>query len=170
MPFFLLLAMQAAGMVVDYLGTKNQSELMDMGAKIQQAGIEANVMQTRLETADASLQAMRKLRQNLGTQLAVQSARGTKSGAGSAFSLLNESIGNFDADERMRRLNGLGKENQLRAGAAISRLKNNSDTSKLWQGFASRTINRFPSSVSGWQQYANQASQGFGLTSIGGNS
>lgn len=168
MPFYLLLAMQAAGMVVDYFGAKNQADLMNMGAKIEQAGIQANVMQTRLETQNASLNSMIELRKNLGSQIAVQAARGTSTvGGSSAGMLLNESVGNFNADEKVRRLNALGKENQLRAGTAISRLQNSSDTSKLWQGFATRTINRFPSSVSGWQEFGKQAGQGFGLTSVG---
>lgn len=167
MPFFLLLAMQAAGMVVDYLGTKNQAEMMNMGMKVQQAGIDANIEQTRLETQDESLNSMKQLRQTLGTQLAVFAARGTNPGAGSAASIFNESLGNFNADERIRRLNLLGKENQLRAGKAISRLQNSSDISSLWRGFAQRTINRFPTSFSGWQQGAKDVGEGFGLTKIG---
>lgn len=164
MPFALLLAMQAAGMVVDYLGAKNQAEMMAMGMKVQQAGIETNIMQTRLQTADASLQAMQQLRQHLGTQLAINAARGTRSSAGSALSIFTGDIGNFNADEHIRKLNALGKENQLRAGAAMSRLQNSSDVSRLWQGFAGRTINRFPSSVSGWKQGMADAQSSFGMT------
>lgn len=168
MPFYLLLAMQASGMIVDFFGAKSQAEMMDMGMKVQQAGIEANIMQTRLETQNASLNSMVELRKNLGSQIAIQAARGTSTVGGSSASLfLNESVGNFNADEQTRRLNSLGKENQLRAGAAISRLQNSSDTSKLWQGFATRTINRFPTSLSGWQELGRQAKQGFGFTSIG---
>jgi hypothetical protein len=127
-------------------------------------------MQTRLETADASLEAMKQLRQNLGTQIAVNSARGTSTAGGSALSIFNQSIGNFDADERVRKINELGQENQLRAGLVMSRLQNSGNTSKLWQGFAQRTLNKFPTSVSGWQEFGRQAKQGFGLTSIGGGS
>lgn len=165
--FYLLLAMQAAGMVTDYFGTKNQDELMKMGMKIQQAGIESELAMTRLQSQDASLQAMKQLRQTMGTQIATMAARGTRGGAGSAFSLLNESVGNFNADERIRKLNLLGKENQLRAGSAMSRLQYSTESSKLWQGFASRSINRFPSSVAGWKEYGNAAKEAFGMTSIG---
>jgi len=161
---YLLLAMQAAGMVTDYFGAKNQDEMMKMGMKLQQAGIEANIYQSRLESQEASLASIKQLRQTMGSQLAIMAARGTSSAGGSALSFLNESIGNFNADERIRKLNLLGRENQLRANSAISRLQYSSDSSKLWQGFASRTINRFPSSVSGWQSMG----QGFGMTSIGG--
>ena len=169
MPFALLLAMQAAGMVVDYFGAQNQADAMKNGMRLQQAGIEANIQQVRLETEEGSLNAMKQLRQTLGSQIAIFAARGTSTAGGSSVGILNESVGNFNADDRMRRLNGMGRENQLRTGAAVSRLQYNSDTSKLWQGFASRTINRFPSSASGWQQAASKLGgkgSSFGLTSI----
>jgi hypothetical protein len=156
MPFYLLLAMQAAGMVTDYLGAQSQSEMMDMGMKVQQAGIEANIEQNRLDTANDSLENMKSLRQTIGSQIAVMAARGTSTSAGSAASLFNENTANFNADERIRKLNSMGKENQLRAGGVMSRLQNSSDISKLWQGFGSRTLNRFPSSVSGWKQAGSE--------------
>lgn len=154
-------------MVVDYLGTKQQAEMSAMGAKLQQAGIEANIYQTRLETEEASLASMQKLRQNMGTMIATMAARGTKAGAGSALSLMTEGVGNFNADERVRRLNQMGREGQLRGNKAISALTERADNSKLWQGFSQRTINRFPSSVSGWQEYGKAAGQSFGMTNIG---
>ncbi len=168
--FYLLLAMQAAGMITDYFGTKNQDQLMKMGMKVQQAGIEANLYQTRLESQDASLQAMKQLRQTMGTQIAVMAARGTSTAGGSAVGLLTESIANFNSDEKIRKMNLLGKENQLRASSAMSRLQYSSDSSKLWQSFAQRTFNKFPSSVSGWQGGAQAAgaSQGFGMTAAAG--
>jgi hypothetical protein len=164
---YLLLAMQAAGMITDYFGAKNQDQLMKMGMKIQQAGIESELEMTRLESQEGSLAATKQLRQTMGTQIANMAARGTAMGAGSAFSLLNESVANFNADEKVRKLNLLGKENQLRAQSAMSRLQYSGDSSKLWQGFAQRTINRFPSSVSGWQGMGQAAGQGFGMTSAG---
>ena len=165
MPVYLLLAMQAAGMITDYFGTRNQDEMMQMGMRVQQAGIESELAMTRLQSEEGSLAAVKQLRQTMGSQIAAMAARGTKAGAGSAFSLLTESVGNFNADERVRKLNLLGKENQLRAGSAMSRLQYSGESSKLWQGFSSRTINRFPSSVSGWQGIG---AQGFGLTSAPG--
>jgi len=167
MPFALLLAMQAAGMVTDYIGTKNQQRLADYGERIQQAGIEANIAQTRLETEDASLEAMRNLRQNLGSQIAIQAARGNKIGAGSAFISFNESSNTFNADERMRRLNLMGKENQLRSGSALSRLQNMSENTSLWRSFGQRSMSRFPSSAAGWKQGMTDFKEGFGLTSAG---
>jgi hypothetical protein len=167
MPIALLLAMQAAGMVTDYLGSRHQAELMNMGMKVQQAGLQANLAQTNLESADASLQSMKALRQTLGTQMAVFAARGTNVGAGSAASIFNESIGNFNTDERVRKMNLLGRQTALRGNMVMSNLQNSSDVSKMWQGFASRTFNRFPSSVAGWKQGIADFKEGFGLTSAG---
>jgi hypothetical protein len=168
--FYLLLAMQAAGMVVDYFGTKQQDQLMKQGMKVQQAGLEANLYQTKLEAQDASLMAMKQLRQTLGTQIAVMAARGTSTAGGSALSILNESQGNFNTDEKMRKLNLLGRENALKAQSAMSRLQYSSDSSKLWQSFAQRTFSKIPTSLpsGGGAGGGAGASQGFGLTSIGG--
>lgn len=168
MPFYLLLAMQAAGMITDFIGTRNQADMQRLGYKVEQAGIEANIYQTRLETEDQSLNNMKNLRQTLGSQIATMAARGTASGAGSASLFLNESQGAFNADERVRKLNALGKENQLRAGKINSYLKYQSENSKLWQSFASRTFNKFPSSVSGWDQGISDFKEGFGFSQIGG--
>ncbi len=158
MPFAFLLAMQASGMVVDYLGTRQQADFMRMGAQLQQAGIESQMEMTRLSSEDASLQAMKQLRQSMGAQLAIFGARGTNPSAGSAFSLLTQNIGNFNADERTRRMNLLGRLNELKANKTISMLDQSSQTSKLWQSFAQRSFNRFPTS-----------GQGFGMSSIGGS-
>jgi hypothetical protein len=166
MPFALLLAMQAAGMVVDYIGTRNQAEMSKMGSRIQQAGLEANLYQTRAESENASLESMKELRKNLGSQIAVQSARGTSMSAGSSLALFNESIGNFNTDERMRRINQLGRENEIRAGKTISGLNQSSENSKLWSSFSSHSLNRFPSTLQGWQSGVNQFKSSFGLTTI----
>lgn len=166
MPFALLLAMQAAGMVTDYFGMREQQRLGNMGYKVQQAGINANIYQTRLETEDASLQAMINLRKNLGTQLAVQAARGTSTSGGSAVSLFQESIGNFNSDERMRRINQLGRENELKAGGSIAKLNQTATNSKLWSSFASRSLERFGTSAQYWYAGGKTAGKSFGLTQM----
>jgi hypothetical protein len=168
MPFYLLLAMQAAGMVTDYLGAKNQQKFGEMGLKIQQAGINANIYQTRLETEQASLQAMQDLRKNMGTQIAVMSARGTSTAAGSSVALMNESVSDFNADERMRKINQLSRENELKAGGTIAKLNQNANNSKLWSSFASRSLERFPTSAAGWGALGKSAKSSFGLTPVGG--
>lgn len=162
MQIALLLAMQAAGMVVDYLGTAQQQKFGAYGAQLQQAGIEMQIEQNRLQAEDESLQSLRNLRQTLGSQAAIFAARGTNPGAGSAVLFSNETMRNFNEDERMRRMNMLGREGQLRGNRAISQLNQMGENSKLWQGFAQRTIKRVPTSPQAW----NQIGKNFGLTDI----
>jgi uncharacterized protein YukE len=154
MPFGLFLAMQAAGMITDYMGTKHASDLANLGMQAQEAGIDANIEITRLRTENASLSDMQRLRKTLGSQIATMAARGTSTSGGNAVSILNESQANFNADERVRRLNQMGRENRLRARQTMSSLQNSSYNSKLWQGFASRSFSKFPSSYAGWKQGA----------------
>lgn len=163
MPIYLLLAMQAAGMVTDYLGNMEQQRIAGMGADLQRAGIDLNIEQTRLETQDASLQALKKLRQNLGTQAAVFAARGTRTDAGSAVSIMQESLGNFNSDERMRRMNLLNRETALRGEGLISRLNQSGENTKMWSTFASRNANLIPTNAAGY----GKLGEGFGLTSSG---
>lgn len=163
MTYALLLAMQAAGMVTDYLGVQRQQELGKYGAKLQQAAINSQIEQNRLSAEDQSLQQLRQLRQSLGTQMAVFAARGTAPGAGSAVLSTQNLVRNFNEDERMRRMNLLSRESQLKAGKSISQLTQMGENSKLWKGFAQRTINRFPTSPAAWDKLNNSS---FGLTEI----
>src|SRR5690348_6584482 len=133
MPIAFLLAMQAAGMVVDYFGTQRQIGMGRMGAQMEQEGIESNIQMTRLESEDASLNAMRQLRENLGSQAAIFAARGVRGNTGSALSLTTQSISNFNADERTRRMNLLGKEAQLRASKVLSGLHQLTSETQLGQ-------------------------------------
>lgn len=150
MPFAFLLAMQAAGMIVNYIGTQNQENYMKMGMEMQQRMIDQSIQQTKLQAEDESLQALKQLRQNMGTQLAIFASRGTNPGAGSAFTLLNQNISNFNADERTRRINLLGRINELKAGKTISMLNHSGEVSKLWQGFASNTMQNIGTSASAY--------------------
>lgn len=163
-----MLAMQAAGMITDYFGSKNQADMMNLGMQLKNAELDTNLQENRLETENESLENMKNLRQTLGSQIAVMAARGTSTSGGSAASLLNQSQANFNSDEQILRLNSMGRENQLRAGAAISRLQNSSNVSKLWQNFGSRTLSRFPSNVSGWKQGISDFSQSLPDFKMGG--
>ena len=163
MPIALLLAMQASGMIVDWIGTREQQRMMGMGEKLQQASIESNIETTRLNAENDSLQALINLRKNLGSQAAIFAARGTRAGTGSALAFMTESVGNFNTDERMRKINLLNRETALKSEGTISKLNASAEKAKLWQGFGQRTINRLSSSPSAW----GQAGKSFGLTNVG---
>lgn len=165
MPIELLLAMQAAGMIFDYIGTKNQANMMASGQELQQASMDANLAQIKLGAQNESLSAMQNLRQTIGSQLAVFAARGTQPGAGSAAISLNQSQTNFNQAQQTRNLNELAKENQIKTQSMISKLQGNADISKLWQGFAGRTLNMIPTNITKLFGGGAGSSQGYGLTS-----
>lgn len=172
MPLAFLLALQASGMVVDWLGKKEQARMGRMGYKVEQAGIESEIASTRLQTEEDSVAAMRQLRQNLGTQAAMFAARGTRSGAGTASLFPTESVGNFNADERIRRINQLSNEARLKAGKTISTLHQKTNESKLWNEFGKTTLNTIPTSPDAWsritQNFSKKSGYGFGFTPVGG--
>lgn len=100
-----------------------------------------------MQAEDETVEGLKQLHQTLGTQIALSAASGKSFAGGSGAVLINESIHNFNDDEKNRKLNTLAKTNQLRGEGLISRLQNSADTSRLWQGFAQRTINRFSTSL-----------------------
>lgn len=158
----LLLAMQASGMVVDWLGKNEQVKLGRIGAQIEQAGITANIAQSRLEAEDASLQSLKQLRQNLGTQAAVFAARGVRSGAGNALSFMTESVSNFKADERMRKINQLGREAELKAGSTLSKLHQQTRENTIWNQFRTDVFNKISTNPETYKQLGKS----FGLTKV----
>lgn len=139
-----MLAMQAAGLILDYSNTKSQMKMIQTGRDLEKAAIETNLEAVRLESSEASLNEMKQLRQNLGTQMAVQAARGTASGAGTAAVLSQTSVGAFNADERSRRMNLLAKESELRASNVLSGLHTLQSETQLGQAFTSRALNALP--------------------------
>ena len=170
MPFAFLLAMQAAGMVMDYYGNKKQIEMGRMGQKVEQAGIETNIQMTRLESENASLNAMKNLRQTLGSQAAIMAARGTSSGAGSAMAIRGESVNEFYSDERNRKTNLAYKEASLKAGIAMSKLHQWTSETQLGQAMRKRMFENLPISSLGRPSGGKNASAAkpsgsFGMTS-----
>lgn len=137
-----LLAMQAGGMIIDYLNTSHQKHLIQMGRQIEDAAFQSNLEAIRLESSEASLEEMKQLRQNLGSQIALQAARGTSSAQGTAVISRNQSVNTFNEDERRRRMNLLSKESQLRANNVLSGLHTLQSETQLGQAFSGRVIDQ----------------------------
>ena len=161
-----LIAMQAAGMVVDWYGTQQQKEIGRMGTKIEQAGIESAINANKLEAEDASLQAMKDLRKTLGSQAAIMAARGTASGVGSALALSTESVSTFNSDERTRKINSLSKEANLRAQSLMSGLHQLTYETQLGQALRQRFFDKLPlSSLGGGSSGSSNPKSPFGGSS-----
>lgn len=149
---FLLLAAQAAGMIIDYQSTQNQIAMGRIGTQLEKAAIGANLQATRLQAADQSLQAMMNLRQTLGSQAAVLAARGTRGNAGSALMIGQESVSRYNADERARRMNLLAREAELRASNVLSGMHQLTSETQLGQALTKRFINMIPTNPSAYSQ------------------
>ncbi len=146
-PIAFMLALQAGGMVVDYLGKSEQIRLGKMGAKLEQEGIESNIQTSRLEAEQSSLEAMKQLRQNLGSQAAMMAARGIRSGSGNAVLFANESVGNFNANERIRNINQKGREAGLKAGKLLSTLHQKTFENNTWNEFRKSIVDKVGTST-----------------------
>ena len=162
--FGLLLGMQAAGMVVDYSSTRRQQGLIRLGKQVEDAQYQANLESLRAEAEQSSLAAMKQLRQNIGTQIAVQAARGTSPAAGTAVTLRQESMSAFAEDERTRRMNLLAKEADLRASNVLSGLHALSSETQLGQALTGRLINLIP--ISSAFSKLSKSTASFGLAEM----
>ncbi len=163
MPIAFLLALQASGMVVDWLGKNEQIRMGKMGQQIEQAGITANIQQTRLEAEDESLQSMKQLRQNLGTQAAMMAAKGIRAGTPTSAIFATESVGNFNADNKIRKINQMGREAELKAGGLLSSLHQETSARNVWNQFRSSAASKIPTSPSSYKAMGTS----FGLTTVG---
>ena len=171
MPLAFLLALQASGMVVDWFGANEQVRLGKMGAQVEQAGIASNIVASRLQAEDESLQSLKNLRMTLGSQAAYAASRGVHLGSGNSVITTETSVGNFNADERIRKINQSGNEAALRAGQTLSKLHESTYENNTWNQFTRRSINRIPTSDTAWKQigqgFSAKNNYGFGFTKVG---
>ena len=115
-----LLSMQAAGLVFNMNDYKNNQEMISAGRNLEKAALDTNLEALNYDYQQSSVAAMKQLRENIGTQIVTQAARGTDSGSGTALVLNQKSISNYNADEQTRRMNLLAKEANLRASDVLS--------------------------------------------------
>lgn len=134
-----LLSMQAAGLVSSLYGAYSQDKYIKIGRKLEQEQYTANLSAIRLQSAESSLDEMKQLRQNIGTQIATQAARGNRGGV--SYAGINQSSKNFDSDERTRRMNLLAKESELRANHVLSGLHTLQSESQLGQSLTNTFLN-----------------------------
>jgi len=134
-----LLSMQAAGLVTSLFGARNQEKYIQLGRKLEKEQYAANLEAIRLQSAESSLDEMKQLRQNIGTQIVNQAAKGNR--GGSSYAGIAKSSENFNKDERARRMNLLAKESELRANHVLSGLHTLESESRLGQSLTSTFIN-----------------------------
>lgn len=137
-----LMSMQAAGLVTSVYGVRSQQKIIELGKKLEQEQFSTNMQAIRLQSAEASLEELKQVRQNIGSQIVANIARGNR--GGSSYSRINESVRNLDNDERKRRMNLLAKESELRAGHILSGLHTNQSETQLGQSLMKDIFNTLP--------------------------
>jgi len=155
LPIAFFLAAQAGGMIMDYMGTSNANAADQEAMRRQEEAINFSIATSRLQTEDASLQSMKELRQNLGTQAAIFAARGVSSASGVSILSSEESVSNFNADERMRRLNQVMNEKRQKAGLEIAKTETKAFKNKNWNAFGTRVINKIPTDPDVWKKWGD---------------
>lgn len=116
-----MIGMQAAGMVANLYGTRQQQRLIQQGRALEKSAIEANLEALNYEYQESSLEAMKSLRANLGTQAVMAAASGNTASEATAVRT-QKSVNAFNSDERNRRMNLLAREANLRASNVLSGL------------------------------------------------
>lgn len=134
-----LLSMQAAGLVTSLFGAHQQDKFIKIGRKLEQEQFTTNLQALRLQSSEDSLAEMKQLRQNIGTQIATQAARGNR--GGSSYSGIEKSSQAFNSDERTRRMNLMAKESELRANHVLSGLHSLQSETQLGQSITSTFLN-----------------------------
>lgn len=142
-----LFAMQAAGLVTSIMGAKSQQRTIKLGRQLEQEQFTTNMQAIKLQSAEASLDEMKQVRQNIGSQIAFNAARGNR--GGSSYGGINETTKNFENDERKRRMNLMAKESELRSANILSGLHTAQSETRLGQSLMSDVLNTLPVS-SAW--------------------
>ena len=152
-PAAFLLALQAGGMVVDFLGKQKQVGASKQAAALEQQQIDQQIQLSRVQYEEESLASLRELRQNLGTQMAVAAARGGSSGTN--VLAMQESISAQGSDARIRKINQLSQEAALKTNKRLSELHQKTTENNIWNEFKSNTFNKIPTSPQAWSQWQN---------------
>lgn len=139
-----MLGFQAAGVLLSFEQTKQQIRIAEAGQRVSDAAFNANIEMIKNQTAQDSLNEMIQLRKTMGTQIAIAGARGQSTSAGSFLTIMEKSIGEFNEDERTRRINLISQEAQLRANNALSGLHTYMSETRLGQSLTANVINKIP--------------------------
>jgi hypothetical protein len=137
-----LFSMQAAGLVTSFFGAKSQRDIIEMGKKLENAQFASNMEAIKLQSVQSSLAEIKQVRSNIGSQIAVNAARGNR--GGSSVAGITQTNQAFAQDERTRRMNLLAKESELRAGHILSGLHTAQSETQLGQSLFKDIFNSIP--------------------------
>lgn len=154
-PVAMYLGAMAAGVVSSIYSAGQQHKINEQTAELNQAALESNLEMLSLQSAQQSLRGMQELRQTIGSQIAMQAARGTAM-AGSALVLGAQSVSRFYDDERVRRLNLLTRQTQMRATGVAQGFKTLESETRIGQSLSQQLFNNLPTSSDAWKQIGSE--------------
>jgi len=142
-----LLAMIAAGTIKPMVDQSKNKGLIQIGKDLEKEAFNTNMEVLRTQNSEASLNEIQSLRTNVADQIALNAARGTSSGAGSAQTSIQKSEQIYASDEQSRRMNLLAKENELRASNVLSGLHTLASETQMGQSLTNQIFNNLPVST-----------------------
>lgn len=163
-PAAFLLALQAGGMVVDFMGKQKQVNQSKHALALEKQQINENIQLSRLQYENESLASLRELRQNLGTQMAMSAARG----GGANVIGMQESISAQGSDERIRKINMLAQETAYKTQKKMAELHQKTTENNIWNEFKNSLFQAIPTSTQAWQAWGNAFKSGGKSLAAGG--
>jgi len=115
-----LLSMQAAGVVTSIWESQGAQKQIQQGRALEKAGIEMNMAANNYEFQESSLESMKQLRANIGTQSVMNAARGNAGGTEGAATQTQKSVKAASGDVEAKRMRMLAREADLRAANVLS--------------------------------------------------
>ena len=143
------IGLMVAGSVVDIFQTGNQQGIIEAGRRVEQAAFETNMQALITQSNQAAAADSRKLRENIGSQIVNNAAKGTASGAGNAFGGIQKSVAAVGQNEQVRKINLLAQQSQLTAGHGAAQLESFTTQSQLSQQLTKRIFNQVTTASSG---------------------
>lgn len=137
-------AMIGVGAISKIFSGDERKKQAEQGAAIEKAGIASNMEAIRLQSAEQSLERLKQLRKTLATQNAMSAARGTATNIGSAFFISQHSEGEFNREERFRRISEKSQLASLKAKSLMSDLGLEQTKSQISSDVTSTLFNMLP--------------------------
>ncbi|MDX2368818.1 MAG: hypothetical protein QNK36_10500 [Colwellia sp.] len=136
-----IIAMGVGGNIMDFFGAQAQREFNKMAGKLNESQLGVNMEFANVKAKDESLSELIALRKNLSHMSAVQNARGTNIGSGSALFVRQESEQVALKDEEMRDLNLKSTIATLKGQSVQNKLQTEATDINIKTGLSARIFN-----------------------------
>lgn len=150
----LLLGAQAAGIGTNLLAGRAKRGTQRAAIAAERSQLELRMEQDQLAFKQANIASLEHLNETLATQRAIQGARGTAAGQGSALAIAEKSIRNQKSDEKALALNKIFRENQTQGLNRLLNIREIGASAEFGASMLETGINTFSlnTSIGKWLQ------------------